>query len=305
MHPAFSVLFFTTLSGLGYGVLAWLGLDLLIAPQRAPDLALFQLLLAFSLSSIGLLSSLAHLGHPERAWRALSQWRSSWLSREGVLAVVAALLQLILATLLVADADPSLLRAAGAAVLLIAVATVICTAMIYASLVPVPAWRHPLVVPVYLAFAAVSGGLAAAAITAERLSLPLAVLIGLGALMLVALKRHYWNAVDAQALPEASVALGLPRPARVRSFEAPHTEASYITREMGFALARKHRHRLRRLSEILLLAGPALGLLLGATVSTDPRPALALATALLWLGSLVERWLFFAEARHVVGVYYR
>ena len=30
----------------------------------------------------GLLASFFHLGRPERAWRAASQWRTSWLSRE-------------------------------------------------------------------------------------------------------------------------------------------------------------------------------------------------------------------------------
>ena len=88
MHPAASVIFFTTASGAGYGLLFLLGLALplgLIPADRW--LGLVAMGLALGLIGLGLLSSTFHLGHPERAWRAFSQWRSSWLSREGVAAV--------------------------------------------------------------------------------------------------------------------------------------------------------------------------------------------------------------------------
>ena len=92
MHPALSVIFFTTLSGAGYGLLVWLRLShrCCIARHHAPthaSLLLVALALGLVLSTIGLLSSLLHLGKPQRAWRAFSQWRTSWLSREGVLAM--------------------------------------------------------------------------------------------------------------------------------------------------------------------------------------------------------------------------
>ena len=86
MHPAWSIIFFTSASGLGLGLAGWIVLGIL-------DLSRFAHLLfvsgfTFGLIVAGLLSSTLHLGHPERAWRALSQWRSSWLSREGVLAII-------------------------------------------------------------------------------------------------------------------------------------------------------------------------------------------------------------------------
>src|SRR5215469_5383341 len=89
MHPALSVIVFTALSGAGYGLLAWLGIWA-VAGALPADRGLAAVSLALSLGSItiGLLSSSLHLGHPERAWRAFSQWRSSWLSREGVSSVV-------------------------------------------------------------------------------------------------------------------------------------------------------------------------------------------------------------------------
>nr|WP_217497731.1 DmsC/YnfH family molybdoenzyme membrane anchor subunit [Lysobacter enzymogenes] len=95
MHPAFSVIFFTTLSGAGYGLMAWLGALALLQHaglRGAPQLPSFALgaglLASLVLVTIGLLSSTAHLGKPLRAWRAFSQWRTSWLSREGVMALL-------------------------------------------------------------------------------------------------------------------------------------------------------------------------------------------------------------------------
>src|SRR5215813_4142839 len=88
MHPAYSVIFFTSASGGGYGLLIWLGL--LGATGQLPGDRWFGFAgfaWALLMVTAGRLSSTAHLGHPERAWRAFSQWRTSWLSREGVLSV--------------------------------------------------------------------------------------------------------------------------------------------------------------------------------------------------------------------------
>src|SRR5215469_16248775 len=89
MHPSLSVIFFTTASGAGYGLLAILGVLVglgLLPEERSFVIAALALALAFV--SAGLVSSTFHLGHPERAWRAFSQWRSSWLSREGVVSTL-------------------------------------------------------------------------------------------------------------------------------------------------------------------------------------------------------------------------
>src|SRR5688572_17181996 len=83
MHPALSVIFFTTLSGAGYGLLFWAAWHALSGASATRTL-LVCIALAIVLSTIGLVSSLLHLGKPARAWRAFSQWRTSWLSREGV-----------------------------------------------------------------------------------------------------------------------------------------------------------------------------------------------------------------------------
>src|SRR3989339_1493625 len=87
MHPAFSVIFFTTLSGAGYGLLAMVA-ALALQGDASSRVLVALLLLALALVTVGLLSSLGHLGKPLRAWRAVSQWRTSWLSREGLAALL-------------------------------------------------------------------------------------------------------------------------------------------------------------------------------------------------------------------------
>src|ERR687886_1637352 len=139
MHPALSIIFFTTASGAGYGLLALCGAlaALGLAPQER-GLAAAACGLALALVSGGLLASMLHLGRPERAWRAFSQWRSSWLSREGVAAIATfvpaglfALLWAGFGSTGPATSIAGLLAAAGAIV------TVVCTAMIYRSLKPI------------------------------------------------------------------------------------------------------------------------------------------------------------------------
>lgn len=304
MHPALSVIVFTTLSGAGYGLMAWVGLAFLAAaPDAARPSVTGALVLALLLVTLGLLSSLAHLGQPQRAWRAFSQWRSSWLSREGVAAVLA----YVPAGWLLARAGvaPGALDAVlGGALILLALATVTCTAMIYASLVPVPAWRHRAVVPVYLGFALLCGGLAWAALGAGPAP-GLALVLGACAALLAALKWRYWRDIDADpALPPVAAAVGLPG-REVSVFERPHTEANYLTREMGFVLARRHAVRLRRIALVLFAGVPVLALALVALAPALPALALNLAAALAaLLGAAVERWLFFAQARHMVMQYY-
>ena len=200
MHPAYSVILFTTASGAGYGLLFWLGLAHVTGrlPVAGWDF-LAAITIALGLVTLGLLSSTFHLGRPERAWRALSQWRSSWLSREGVAALatyVPAGLLMLLSLFGVGSwlsLPLALLSALGA------VATVWCTGMIYASLKTIRHWRHPLVPWIYLALAAASG----AVLLVLLLAFSGAPLRGMSALALLALigaglvKRRYWRDVDA------------------------------------------------------------------------------------------------------------
>ncbi|WP_135466635.1 dimethyl sulfoxide reductase anchor subunit family protein [Crenalkalicoccus roseus] len=308
MRPSASIILFTTAAGAGYGMLFWLGLlrPLGLVPGGTA-FGLIALGIALFLVTLGLLSSTAHLGRPERAWRAFSQWRSSWLSREGVAAIATYPLAGLfgLAVLLGWEgmaAVAGLLAAAGAA------ATVYCTGMIYASLRPVRQWRHPLVVPGYLLLSAFSGAtlLAMTAAYWGRAAAP-ALLAALGAAAAILLKRAYWRDIDT-APPVATVesATGLGAIGPTRPLDPPHTETNYLLREMGFRIARKHAAKLRRIALGAGFAAPlalaVLALLAGGTLL--PVVLLSAAATLAILGLLVERWLMFAEATHTVTLYY-
>ena len=152
MHPAPSVIVFTTLSGLGFGLLFFLGLGM---PGVTGGVALVFFALAYALAVGGLLASTFHLGHPERAWKAFSQWRSSWLSREGCCAVAALLVMGLYAIgRIFFGADWQFLGGIGA---MLSLATVFTTSMIYAQLKTIPRWNMALVPVKFLTFALAGG----------------------------------------------------------------------------------------------------------------------------------------------------
>ncbi|HMA14494.1 MAG TPA: DmsC/YnfH family molybdoenzyme membrane anchor subunit, partial [Kiloniellaceae bacterium] len=152
MHPAKSVILFTTASGAGYGLLAWLGLLAALGLLSADRwLGLVAFALGLGLVVLGLLASTLHLGRPERAWRAFSQWRSSWLSREGVAAVITFVpVGLFALFWVVGQTNQGAAAAIGIVAALCCVVTVACTAMIYASLKTIRAWSSPWTLPGYL-----------------------------------------------------------------------------------------------------------------------------------------------------------
>ncbi|MGC8468553.1 MAG: dimethyl sulfoxide reductase anchor subunit family protein [Acetobacteraceae bacterium] len=306
MNPAASVIFFTTASGAGYGLLIWLGL---LAPwgllPASPWFGGIALALALALITAGLLSSTFHLGHPERAWRAVSQWRSSWLSREGVAALATYPPAGLFGMLWLLHGPSGIAAVFGVLAALLALVTVLCTGMIYCSLRTIRQWRDRRVVPVYLALALFTGAVLAAALAAfwgrGRAAGVLALVCGLAAL---ALKLAYWRAID-RAVPASTIesATGLGRWGKVRPLDPPHTEENYLLREMGYRVARKHAAKLRRIALGLLFALPLA--LIAAGLAADAALPLVLAVACAAAGVLVERWLFFAEATHTVTLYYR
>jgi DMSO reductase anchor subunit len=312
MHPALSIIFFTTASGVGYGLLAWIGL---LAPTGALPLThqfgSAGIVIAFGLITVGLLSSTLHLGHPERAWRAISQWRSSWLSREGLAALATYVPALAFAALWLFDGTGKLWSACGVLAAAGSAATLICTGMIYRSLKPIRQWNNPWVLPNYLMLAAMTGLLWLAALLAvfDVLPFPMTVLAAVLVLAAAGVKLAYWRSVDAStAATTLASATGLPSGRAIRPLDPPHTEENYLLREMGYRIARRHAAKLRRIAMVLAFAIPVVVMLLLAGVLRN-----GVASALLAVGAalaatagvLVERWLFFAEATHTVALYYR
>jgi DMSO reductase anchor subunit len=308
MHPAYSIIFFTTASGLGYGLLALLGVMGAVGTVPAnPWLGVAGLGLALGAVTFGLLSSTFHLGHPERAWMAVREWRSSWLAREGVLALAtygpAGLFGIgwvFFGSTAGTWAIFGLLAALGAVV------TIGCTAMIYASIRAIPRWHNPIVPPVYLVLGLMTGAFALDAILRVfGEARPAVTIIAIAAAIIGAgLKLLYWRRIDGAA-PVATAASATGQKGTVRSLEAPHTSPNYLQQEMGYRVARKHAARLRSIALAMGFVAPAVLSLLALLAGGWIAAGLAVVAALLaYLGVLIERWLFFAEAQHAVMLYY-
>ena len=308
MTPAGSVLLLTTLTGFGYGLLAWLGaLAGLGFLPAAPLFVPVSVAIGLGFSSVGLMASTLHLGRPERAWRAFSQWRSSWLSREGVAAMATFPPALTFAGLWwLLGAEATATRVAGVVAAVLALVTVFCTSMIYASLKPIRQWHNPHTAPDYLIFAAFSGAVLLAALWAIWFGAAkgLAVAALVTALAALGAKLAYWRFIDTQKpLVSLASATGLLSFGTVRPLDQPHFTENYVLREMGYQIARKHAVKLRRIAAVLAFLLPAL-LALVAAEGVLPAVAATGATLSALVGLLVERWLFFAEATHVSTIYY-
>ncbi|HEY6515644.1 MAG TPA: DmsC/YnfH family molybdoenzyme membrane anchor subunit [Steroidobacteraceae bacterium] len=307
MRPAVSVLLLTTLTGFAYGLLAWLGTYAALGHLPAtPRFGVGLIALALGLASIGLASSTLHLGRKERAWRAFSQWRSSWLSREGVAAVLTYPVAIAFALAIYRDSGGIAVRLLGAAAVAASLITVYCTSMIYASLKPIRQWHNAHTAPGYLIYAIFSGAVLLALLNAAVLGTPGAAAGASVAAAAVALltKRAYWRHIDAQTpLATLASAIGLPQGSEVKPLDAPHFTENYVLREMGFTVARRHAVKLRQISLALGFGAP-LGLSFLACLSLLPLVTTAAALICAALGLLTERWLFFAEATHVSALYY-
>jgi DMSO reductase anchor subunit len=286
MHPAPSVIIFSTLSGAGFGLLVFLGLGM---PVVTGAVAFAFYALAYALAVGGLLSAVFHLKNKKNAWRSYSQWRTSWLSREGWAAVSALLVMAVYAALQVfAGLTVAPLGWLGAALSLF---TVFTTAMIYAQLRPVPRWNQRVATPAVFLACALAGG----ALLSANVRLASLLLLAAGAAVL-----WHWLAGDrrlARVGTTMNSATGLP--GEVRLWEKPHTGQNYLTREMVFQVGRRHARKLRWI---------ALGLMSGLPFALTMLPmghTLGAVAVLSHLsGVAVQRWLFFAEAEHVVGLYY-
>jgi DMSO reductase anchor subunit len=286
MHPAPSVILFTVLSGLGFGFMAFLALGFLPVSGMA---AFWIWGLGYALAVGGLLASTAHLGNPQRALLAFTQWRSSWLSREGWASVLAllALAPIALSDWLGWDMT-FVLRLPG---VLLALATVACTSMIYTQIRAVPRWNHWITPTLFMAFALAGGALMVGAGAMAGI-----LLLGLGGLLLLgfALGDKQFAARGASM----ETATGLGRIGAVSVWEQPHTGENYLLREMIFIVARKHATKLRILAVVLAALVPAGLAFIGGIALT------VIAVLVHLIGAFAARWLFFAEAEHVVGLYY-
>lgn len=306
MHPAFSVIFFTVSSGAGFGLFALLYLtDLFGLGGGMPiEQKLVAGVLALVLVAAGLTSSMFHLANPKNAWRALNRFRTSWLSREGVFAMAFypfAIIYLGLTWLVVPELEVLRLTA-GALATLLAWITLFSTGMIYGCLKTIRQWNSPLVPANYLTLGHFTGALLLLAVASHGgvsltgyVSLALALLVAAAALKAI----YYFWIASPGAGPTIKTATGFTR-GTVRLLDTGHTHGTFLTQEFGFQVARQFSLALKVFVFVAGFVMPALILALGGGVTVAIYAAVM--TALL--GMVAERWLFFAEARHVINLYH-
>jgi DMSO reductase anchor subunit len=309
MHPAFSVVLLTTLIGVGQGLfLAVYAIDIGARLELVdlPPASFFIIGSALSVlfAALGLLASFWHLGRPERAWRAATMWRTSWLSRE---VIVLPAFTASVAAYGVAYATGSVWSASiGLLAVVFCVLLFVCTGMIYACLKFLQEWASPLTLVNYFLLGCASGFTFAtllAALLAPGFTEPLAVwAIGFTTLALVV--RATMLARNARLRPKSTVqsAIGIKHP-KVQQKAQGQMGGSFNTREFMHG---KSPGVLRSIKwAFLLLAFPLPALLLWLGASSGAVLLLALAFLVQYVGLLAERWFFFAQANHPQNLYYQ
>ncbi|WIM05496.1 MAG: dimethyl sulfoxide reductase anchor subunit [Candidatus Nitricoxidivorans perseverans] len=322
MHPAFSVIFLTTLIGTGQGLfLALFTVESYAAfgllPAQADGFYALGTALALAFLAAGLVASFFHLGRPERAWRSAAQWRTSWLSRE-VLALPAFMgtvslygiahfagFNPVLATL--PSAVPvSLTFVLGTAGTALAFVLFLCTGMIYACLRFLREWHTPLTVINYVLLGGASGFTLAAAFSAAVAPELVAFLAGWAlAITLLGLAGRAASLVrNARLKPKSTLqtAIGIKHPMIAQKSQG-FMGGSFNTREFFHA---RPPEAFRLMSWLFLpsaFAIPALLLMAGMSAASA---ALLLAAFIVQIfGLIAERWYFFAQASHPQNLYYQ
>ena len=323
MHPAFSVIFLTTLIGAGQGLFlalftaqAYSLFDLL--PRQdgsafyAPGSAIALLFLAG-----GLVASFFHLGRPERAWRSATQWRTSWLSREVIVLPAFMGTVLLYGAAHLFDWRPVLATLPGGTAIdatfvlgllgtLLAFLLFLCTGMIYACLRFLREWHSPLTVINYVLLGTASGFTLAAAFAAWRAPELARFFAGWALIILLlglvgrasALIRN--RRLKPKSTPQSAIGVKHPRIVQVAQ---GFTGGSFNTREFFHG---RSAGTLRWIKWLFLLGAFGLpALLLMAGISDAARDLLAAAFVVQYLGLMAERWFFFAEANHPQNLYYR
>lgn len=171
MNPPFSVVFLTTFIGMAQGCfLALFGEQLREQFSTAPasgNLLSYGAMIVLLLLIAGLAASFFHLGHPERAWRAATMWRTSWLSREVIALPIFMCVVLIYATLSffpIFNPDVSFNLLAAKSSLIIGVAggvslllILVCLGMVYLSIKILQQWRTHLLIVNFVLVSCVAG----------------------------------------------------------------------------------------------------------------------------------------------------
>ena len=305
MNPTLSIIFFTVTAGAGYGLLFILALTHLaeLSDNISPDQVTAMGFIGLLLVTAGLVSSTFHLANPKNAWRSFTRFKTSWLSREAVFAVLFYPVSLLWLALEFFTGNTAVTAFFAIVVAVLALTVLICTAMIYASLKTIRQWHTPLTPVNFVLLGLLPGSLILAALFAQQ-DLEVGRLLGLASVILVIgclVKVVYFFWIGQPAGPTINTALGFTR-ATVKLLDVGHSSDTFHTKEFGYQVDRVRLMWLRFFSIGLAFVLPVL--LISGPFGSAGFATLALAAISAYAGVFIERWLFFAEARHVVNLYH-
>ena len=289
MHPAPSIILFTVLSGFGFGLISIIGLLQFLSVISMFDLIIYSII-GVIFATVGLVSSFFHLANKKNAIKSLSQWQTSWLSREAIASIFCLLV--VFGNIIWAVSQNNYISEVGVVLFFLSLLTIFTTSMIYAQLKTVPSWNNALT-PAIFVCAALTGG---AILLTDYASLVLLLVFG-------TLQISFWYIADRGFQDkETSVgtALGYNKNEEIRPFDVAHTNRNYLLNEMVYKVARKHSVKIRYISFFMAFVFPmSLILIFPNNFSVSVS-----AITIHLIGIYFSRWLFFAEAKHSVSFYY-
>ena len=289
MHPAPSIILFTVLSGFGFGLISIIGLLQFLSVISMFDLIIYSII-GVIFATVGLVSSFFHLANKKNAIKSLSQWQTSWLSREAIASIFCLLI--VFGNIIWAVYQNNYVSEVGVVLFFLSLFTIFTTSMIYAQLKTVPSWNNALT-PAIFVCAALTGG---AILLTDYASLVLLLVFG-------TLQISFWYIADRGFQDkETSVgtALGYNKNEEIRPFDVAHTNRNYLMNEMVYKVARKHSVKIRYISFFMAFVFPmSLILIFPNNFSVSVS-----AITIHLIGIYFSRWLFFAEAKHSVSFYY-
>lgn len=312
MHPAFSVIFLTTLIGVAQGLFSALLLGQ-VYELADPSLSFgdnyyaIGALLALLFTAGGLVASIFHLGRPERGWRAFSQWRTSWLSREVIMLPLFMFLVFLYMVMEFSGASTASVLFVGLLGLIASFLLFYCTGMIYACLTFLREWATPLTIVNFILFGCASGFTFASFYAA--LSAPALVeTYSWFAIVftLLALGTRYWTLVRNAELRKnakttTETAIGF-RGSQVKQRSQGQMGGSYNTREFFHGKTEVFVKKIKSIFMVLVFPIPIVLLFFG--MGSESAFILFLAFATQYVGLIAERWYFFAQVNHPQNIYY-
>ena len=289
MHPAPSIILFTVLSGFGFGLISIIGILQFLSVISMFDLIIYSII-GVIFATVGLVSSFFHLANKKNAIKSLSQWQTSWLSREAIASIFCLLV--VFGNIIWAVSKNNYISEVGVVLFFLSLFTIFTTSMIYAQLKTVPSWNNALTPAIFIC-AALTGG---AILLTDYASLVLLLVFG-------TLQISFWYIADRGFQDkETSVgtALGYNKNEEIRPFDVAHTNRNYLLNEMVYKVARKHSVKIRYISFFMAFVFPmSLILIFPNNFSVSVS-----AITIHLIGIYFSRWLFFAEAKHSVSFYY-